>query len=440
MMTRLISLMAVLSLCTTTALAQEASLWSYTGNATGDKGFRIRKSAITTDASRAVTFAQQFGTNSPKKPKFAVWDFSTGKRISAWRGETVSVGLAISHDGTKAASLGLSATDEGPTKIDVWQVASGKHLMQAEVKPRTDVRRTTIRFSKDGKGIFVLGGNVQIVDVASGKVAAVGKKRSFPAADIDWSVSGDRFVWLDPANMYIYAPSEDLARNRPPKRTIGMPYQMTDARLSGDGKTAFVSVMPNDGPRAGHQFLGVWNTVDGKQLQLYDCQWRESEFLRNLHVSHEGRFAAGSRGRRDVLWIYDLKKNVAPDFPRERMVPVGFTPGGVLIVLTPGRPLRFLDPGTFKIIQPPLTDALRGGGKKAVTKEPRIAKTKPKPSQPQFRTWTSSSGKFSVDALLIRIKNGVAHLKKKDGKVIQVPLTKLSPADRKFVTQRNQRD
>lgn len=439
-MARLIGSIVLISVCISNAYAQETSLWSYTGNVGGDKGFQIRELAITTDASRAVTFAQQFGTNTPQKPKFAVWDFASGKQISAWRGEAMSVGVALSHDGTKVASLGLSATDDGPTIVDVWQVEGGELLMQAEVQPRTDARRATIRFSPDDNSLFLFGGIMQLLEISSGKVAPVGGKRTLPAEDLDWSEPADRLAWLNSGMLSIYSPAEDLARDRQPKQTIDMPHQATDARLSGDGQTAFVSLMPNDGARAGHQFLGVWNAATGKQVQLYDCQWGEDEFLRSLHVSHDGQFTAGTRGRSDLLWIYDLKKNVAPDFPRERMAPLGFTPGGVLIVRMPDRPLRYLDPTNFKIIQPPLSDAQRRGGDSDVVEEPPADQPDPQPPQPLFRTWTSSDGKYSVEAVLVRSENGLAHLKKRDGKIVQVPLTKLSPGDRAFVIESNRRN
>jgi hypothetical protein len=432
-------LCAVVGVLCTSASAQEPSLWSYTGNEGGGPGFQIRQFAITPDAKRAVTFAQQIGSNSPQKPKFVVWDFVNGKQISAWRGETTSVDLAISNDGAMVASLGLSRTDEGPAALDLWHVASGKKLVQTEVQPKTGARRTSIRFSKDGKGLFLLGGSVQVLEVGSGKVVAVGGKRSFPAEDIDWAVSADRLIWLDPDRISVFAPAEQLARGGPPKQTIKMPYQATDARLSSDGKTAYVSLMPNDGPRAGFQFLGAWNLANGKQLQQYDCQWRELEFIRNLHVSPDGQFAAGNRGRRDSLWIYDLKKNVAPDFPNERMVPVGFTPGGVLIVRMSGRPLRFLDPATFKILKTPLTDAQRGGGKQVAPKGEPILASEIDPKL-LFRTWTSSNGKYTIEAFLVRKEDGVAHLRMKDGKVIQVPIAKLSAADRKFLAAREKRN
>ena len=49
------------------------------------------------------------------------------------------------------------------------------------------------------------------------------------------------------------------------------------------------------------------------------------------------------------------------------------------------------------------------------------------------RTWTDDTGQFSVEAELVEVKDGKAWLRKSDGKVIAVPLAKLSQSDRDFL-------
>lgn len=51
----------------------------------------------------------------------------------------------------------------------------------------------------------------------------------------------------------------------------------------------------------------------------------------------------------------------------------------------------------------------------------------------EVRTWTDATGKFSVEAELVEVVDGVALLKKADGRQIKVPLGKLSAADREFI-------
>jgi S1-C subfamily serine protease len=52
----------------------------------------------------------------------------------------------------------------------------------------------------------------------------------------------------------------------------------------------------------------------------------------------------------------------------------------------------------------------------------------------ELRTWSSADGAYTTDAELIELKDGaMVILKKKDGGVIQVPLTRLSSADQAYV-------
>jgi hypothetical protein len=51
----------------------------------------------------------------------------------------------------------------------------------------------------------------------------------------------------------------------------------------------------------------------------------------------------------------------------------------------------------------------------------------------EFRTWKDSSGAFQIEAQLVEAKEGAVKLRRKDGKIVSVPLEKLSDADRKFL-------
>jgi len=53
-----------------------------------------------------------------------------------------------------------------------------------------------------------------------------------------------------------------------------------------------------------------------------------------------------------------------------------------------------------------------------------------------FRTWTSSTGKFSVVAKFVEFKNGRVHLERKgDGKKIELPMSRLSKEDQEFIRE-----
>lgn len=52
------------------------------------------------------------------------------------------------------------------------------------------------------------------------------------------------------------------------------------------------------------------------------------------------------------------------------------------------------------------------------------------------RQWKDATGQFSVAAELVEVKNGEVHLKKADGEVIVVSVSKLSDADRSYLASR----
>ncbi len=53
------------------------------------------------------------------------------------------------------------------------------------------------------------------------------------------------------------------------------------------------------------------------------------------------------------------------------------------------------------------------------------------------RTWSDASGKFKVEAILVRIEDGNVVLRREDGKEIPVPLARLGPVDRKYLEGAN---
>lgn len=54
----------------------------------------------------------------------------------------------------------------------------------------------------------------------------------------------------------------------------------------------------------------------------------------------------------------------------------------------------------------------------------------------QTRTWTSADGSFSVDAELVELRGRALRLRKLNGEIITVALTKISKSDREFVQKR----
>jgi hypothetical protein len=52
-----------------------------------------------------------------------------------------------------------------------------------------------------------------------------------------------------------------------------------------------------------------------------------------------------------------------------------------------------------------------------------------------LRTWTSADGKFTVEARLVSVEDDTVVLKRADGRMVKIALTKLSDADREFVRE-----
>jgi len=114
----------------------------------------------------------------------------------------------------------------------------------------------------------------------------------------------------------------------------------------------------------------------------------------------------------------------------------------------------FWKPATIEDIQ---TDGqvsvkLRGGGSRKIT----VARSKiqlapedlPQPNKPataaalpssQSRTWSDASGRFKVDAVLLRVEGASVVLKRADKREVTVPIVSLSEADKDFLRELQQK-
>jgi len=57
----------------------------------------------------------------------------------------------------------------------------------------------------------------------------------------------------------------------------------------------------------------------------------------------------------------------------------------------------------------------------------------------EVRKWTDGTGKYSVQAELVDVKDGKVHLRRADGRVVAVPLEKLGAADQEYIKQKSGR-
>ncbi|MDA7528113.1 SHD1 domain-containing protein, partial [bacterium] len=58
-----------------------------------------------------------------------------------------------------------------------------------------------------------------------------------------------------------------------------------------------------------------------------------------------------------------------------------------------------------------------------------------RPVAPQMRTWSDTTGQFKIEATFIELKGDSITLKRKDGKVISLPIAKLSEPDQKHIKE-----
>ncbi len=85
-----------------------------------------------------------------------------------------------------------------------------------------------------------------------------------------------------------------------------------------------------------------------------------------------------------------------------------------------------------------LTRWLEHTGPLAQLYPPKKSEVKPRPEpthrEPEDRTWADKTGKFSVAAKFIKLKNSQVHLERKDnGKTIEVPMSRLSKANQEWI-------
>ena len=70
----------------------------------------------------------------------------------------------------------------------------------------------------------------------------------------------------------------------------------------------------------------------------------------------------------------------------------------------------------------------------AKTKLSELGAPAPEPAA-ALRTWSDATGKFKIEAELVSVEDGKVNLKRKDGQLFSILLTKLSQADQDFVSQ-----
>ena len=232
---------------------------------------------------------------------------------------------------------------------------------------------------------------------------------------------------------------------RPPI-SVG-PAWMMPAAFSGDGKTlVFCCEAP----------LAIWS-----------CDVQRGKPRRTAYVDSVDDLAVGLSPYGALVAMADSQNRVTlwdPQTGRRRTALPGPAAGGPRFLGMPGdRPLVFSPDETIlagvgvdgtvtiwdvsKFLPRTPGEADEGDASEPGDRDPKAkpgpAAEKPatpaKPEEerkPQFRTWTSADGRFTVEAEFVKAIGGKVTLRKRDGTKITVPMKKLSEDDRRVIRGR----
>ncbi len=78
--------------------------------------------------------------------------------------------------------------------------------------------------------------------------------------------------------------------------------------------------------------------------------------------------------------------------------------------------------------------ALRGGSRaESAATDPKEEADEALPQAKEMRTWTDASGRFRIEASLVRHADNMVQLRTPDGRVVRVPVDQFSSADREYL-------
>jgi hypothetical protein len=242
--------------------------------------------------------------------------------------------------------------------------------------------------------------------------------------------------------------SESLVVHRPRSTFTALTAQR--GQLSG--KTQ--ELTHDDGQAAGKSSIaGGGHAV---RFQVPDDSW----YLTSVRI-HGGRYGRSQPPREDFhIWLCDRQLNQIADFPipyakfargaskwvtlevkptlvpQEFIICVGFNPTatkGVYVshddkANSDGTSMTGLPSGEPKLLE-------KGDWLIRATVTRRVGTQRAeRQSTQKTRTWTDATGKFSVEAALVGVAGDTVRLKRKDGRVVTVPIKRLNAAAQQYLT------
>jgi WD40 repeat protein len=307
-----------------------------------------------------------------------------------------------------------------------------------------------------------MGGGVEDVEIRLWDLPEGTKRASLKATGLYQALSPIRFapdgdlVTLGPRGVAVWdTAAEKLRRTIPPAGTGAPPASGLLGLTSFGFLTGEHQVVVG---LANPPTISLCDLKTGKSRRTLAAGWNQQALV--MAISPRGHFAATTAGGGAALWdtrrgnLLARLPGLGPVAPSPSAVygPLVFAPDetalagigfdGTAIVwdlkrwLPKGKPKPQAAEEDLGVNTPRPGPA--GKGKPAAKPG---AKTKPAPAAkpalpPQFRTWTSADGRFTVAAEFVKAIGGRVTLRKRDGTEITVSIANLSQADRRLLANK----
>jgi RNA polymerase sigma factor (sigma-70 family) len=264
--------------------------------------------AISRDGRRALSCGLTYGDGDPT---VRLWDLKTGKELKRLEGHADGVyGVAFSPDGKKAVSSGDDKT------IRLWDLETGKELKRLEGEDCV----YGVVFSPDGK--FLLSAScdktVRLWDVETGKELKRFEGHTDRVRKVVFSPDGKRALSGGYDRTMRYWDIETGKELRSFEVDTAGDVIATMA-FSPDGKRAVSS--------AGDKTLRLWDLESGQEIRRFKGH---AKIVHNVAFSPDGkRLLSGGHDQTVRLWDVDSGKELARFFGHVDFVTdVAFSPDG----------------------------------------------------------------------------------------------------------------
>lgn len=357
-----------------------------------------------------------FSTNDRKifgGGEVVLWDAATGElaRTLGTHGATVKW-VAFSRDGKRLVSLGVGLDDDKAT-LKVWDMPTGKQLSHHDL-PQPLYASPAL--TPDGKTLVWIAAKITKVQGSGGNPSKLEEQGALHVWDLD---SGqERWSLADPGlrsdTLAIHGAGKVLATSA---RKVSDNKEQREVRVYLLGSGQLLRAIPlgpyeyaeqlaflPDGKHLaglGRTDCAIWDATSGTLAARIPLTLPNGVSLRNPVFSPDGSTLMTVDFMRGNLRQWELRS--------------GTSQGEVLYEALGGLWHAAISSDLTKV-------ACQQDFASVVLAIER-----------QRRTWRDATGKFTVEAELVEVKDGKAFLKKADGRVGEIPTARLSEADQNYL-------